>query len=65
MPPPWAEGPFKVVVEFLKTGSGTRRLISLRHNAAVLPPQLTGRINPAVWQAFMADVEQVGTTRTD
>lgn len=53
------ENPHKVVVEFLKTGSGATRLIKLKHSAAVVPPQLNGRMPPHVWQAFMADIEQV------
>lgn len=59
MAAPWQEGPHKVVVEFLKSGSGASRLIQLKHTAAVLPPQLQGRISPHVWQAFMADIQQV------
>lgn len=58
MPAPWEENPHKVVVEFLKTGSGATRLIKLKHSAAVVPPQLNGRMPPHVWQAFMADIEQ-------
>lgn len=61
MAAPWHEGPHKVVVEFLKSGSGAKRLIQLKHSAAVLPPQLQGRIPPHVWQAFMTDIEQVGS----
>lgn len=56
---PWAENATKVVVEFVRGGSGTRRHISLKHSPAVLPPQLNGRVSPENWAAFMADV-QVG-----
>lgn len=59
MAAPWAEGPYKVVVEFLKSGSGAKRTIQLKHSAAVVPPQLQGRITPQAWQAFMTDIEQV------
>lgn len=58
MAAPWSEGPYKVVVEFLKSGSGASRTIQLKHSA-VVPPQLQGRVPPHVWQAFMADIEQV------
>lgn len=59
MPAPWEEDPHKVVVEFLKSASGAKRFIQLKHSAAVVPPQLQGRISPQVWQYFMADIEQV------
>lgn len=63
MPAPWQEDQFKVVVEFLKSSAGAKRTIQLKHSAAVVPPQLQGRISPQVWQAFMADIEQVGNTQ--
>lgn len=43
--------------------TGAKRVINLKHNAAVVPQQLQGRLNPAVWHAFMTDVEQVGQLR--
>lgn len=58
MTAPWQENQQKVVVEFLKGNQGARRIINLMHNAAAVPQQLAGRINPGVWQAFMGDVEQ-------
>eukprot|EP00882_Tetradesmus_deserticola_P011759 GHRQ01012444.1.p1 GENE.GHRQ01012444.1~~GHRQ01012444.1.p1 ORF type:complete len:167 (+),score=36.57 GHRQ01012444.1:727-1227(+) len=58
MTAPWQENQQKVVVEFLKGNQGARRIIHLKHSAAAVPPQLAGRINPGVWQAFMTDVEQ-------
>ncbi|WIA31823.1 hypothetical protein OEZ86_002690 [Tetradesmus obliquus] len=58
MTAPWQENQQKVVVEFLKGNQGARRIINLKHNAAAVPQQLAGRINPGVWQAFMGDVEQ-------
>lgn len=60
MPAPWQEDQFKVVVEFLKSSAGAKRTIQLKHAAALVPSQLQGRISPQVWQAFMADIEQVG-----
>jgi hypothetical protein len=48
-----------VVVEFLKSGSGASRLISLKHNGGAVPPQLAGRLHPGVWHGFMTDIEQV------
>jgi hypothetical protein len=58
MPAPWEENQYRVVVEFLKTNEGTTRLIRLKHSAAVVPPQLQGRISPQTWGAFMTDMEQ-------
>jgi hypothetical protein len=60
MPAPWQEDATKVVVEFLKSSSGAKRTIQLKHSAAAVPPQMQGRISPQAWQAFMADIEQVG-----
>ncbi|KAF8070981.1 nitric oxide synthase [Scenedesmus sp. PABB004] len=57
MAPPWQEDAGKVVIEFLKGNSGARRTIVLKHSAASVPPQLAGRVPPAAWAAFMADVE--------
>lgn len=59
MPAPWQEDQYKVVVEFLKSSAGSKgRTIQLKHSAAVVPPQLAGRLSPQVWHAFMADIEQ-------
>jgi hypothetical protein len=66
MAAPWHEGPYKVVVEFLKSSSsGAKRTIQLKHSAAAVPPQLQGRIPPNVWQAFMTDIEQVGCVQAN
>eukprot|EP00878_Enallax_costatus_P004749 GHUV01004999.1.p1 GENE.GHUV01004999.1~~GHUV01004999.1.p1 ORF type:complete len:163 (+),score=50.04 GHUV01004999.1:295-783(+) len=58
MPAPWQETPTKVVVEFLKGNQGARRVIQLQHSAAVIPPQLAGRVQPIVWHTFMNDIQQ-------
>jgi hypothetical protein len=59
---PWSENQFKVVVEFLKGNQGSKRIITLKHSPAQLPPQLQGRVDPQAWSAFMQDVQQVAQT---
>lgn len=56
MPPPWAETPTKVVLEFLKSNQGSKRVITMKHNGQALPPQLAGRVTPQAWAAFMQEV---------
>lgn len=51
-----------MVVEFQKTNQGASRTIRLQHSGLVVPQQLSGRLNPAVWQHFMADVQAAAST---
>jgi hypothetical protein len=45
-----------VVLEFLKSNQGSKRVITMKHNGQALPPQLAGRFTPQAWAAFMQEV---------
>lgn len=45
-----------MVLEFLKSNQGAKRVITMKHNGQALPPQLAGRITPQAWAAFMQEV---------
>lgn len=63
MSAPWDEGPYKVVLEFVRGGEGVgRRAIRLKHSPAVVPAQLQGRISPTTWQMFMQGVQHLADT---
>eukprot|EP00877_Chromochloris_zofingiensis_P007615 jgi/Chrzof1/3106/Cz12g12070.t1 len=59
MTAPWTETATKVVVEFIRSNRGAQRVINLKHNAAVVPPQLQERISTSDWQCFMGDIQQL------
>lgn len=42
----WQETPTRVVVEFLRSNQGTKRVIALKHTPQAVPPQLQGRVDP-------------------
>ncbi|KAK9841513.1 hypothetical protein WJX74_007109 [Apatococcus lobatus] len=53
-----AEGPQRVVVEFLPSSGGFgKRGIRLTHTAQSIPPQLQGRMDPGTWAGFMNEAQ--------
>ena len=53
--------PNRANIEFLKSSAGLRggRTIRLNYGPQLPPPQLQGRIDPALWADFMTQVEVV------
>ncbi|KAK2078013.1 hypothetical protein QBZ16_003881 [Prototheca wickerhamii] len=58
----WQETPTRVVVEFLRSNQGTKRVIALKHTPQAVPPQLQGRVDPNLWGSFMSEVQQLAAS---